>query len=139
MRFSLAALSLSWSLGLAATGCGGATYHGAVAVGATPDLVVAAPGVRVIADYDEPIFFADGFYWWFYEGLWYRAGSYTDGWVYVASPPVVIINIREPWRFRHYRPHGYVVHHRPVPAHHVRRPIVRDHRSDARPVRDHRR
>ena len=28
-----------------------------------PDLVYAAPGVQVIADYNEPIFYSDGFYW----------------------------------------------------------------------------
>ena len=28
-----------------------------------PDLVYAAPGVQVIADYNEPIFYSDGYYW----------------------------------------------------------------------------
>src|SRR5438477_12979875 len=36
------------------------------------DLVYAAPGVQVIADYDEPIFYSDGFYWRQYGGGWYR-------------------------------------------------------------------
>jgi hypothetical protein len=124
------------SLGLA-TGCAGGMYRGSVAVTAsTPDLVYAAPGVQVIADYDEPIFYSDGFYWWNYDGLWYRSGTYTGGWAYVAAPPVTVVRIGEPYRYRHYRPSGYIVHNRPVPAHRVQRPIVRDHRSQTT-VRDH--
>lgn len=107
---------------LAASGC-----YGAV-VAETPDLVVAAPGVRVIADYDEPIFFVDGFYWWFYSGVWYRSATYTGGWVYVTTPPRALVRIN-PVAYRHYRPPHYVPHRRPAPAHTIRRPVVRDHRA----------
>jgi hypothetical protein len=127
-----------------AAGCmapAGVAYSASVT---TPDLVTVGPGVRVIADYDEPIFFADGYYWWMYDGLWYRSSYYTDGWVYVATPPLVITRIARPHDYRHYRPAGYVHRNRPVPVNRVRRPAVRDHR--ARPaqrqrpvVRDHRR
>src|SRR5688572_12255240 len=92
-----------------AGGCGGgsASYvsgDGTVSVTAsTPDLVYAAPGVSVIADYDEPIFYSGGYYWWNYNGGWYRSTSYTGGWVY-ASPPTAVISIREPYRYRRYRP-----------------------------------
>jgi hypothetical protein len=99
---------------------------------AQPDLVEVSPGVWVIADYDEPIFYSDGFYWWYVDGGWYRSTVYTGGWVYVSAPPVVIVRIGEPHHYRHYRPTGYVVRHRPVPVHKVTRPKVRDHR-DARP------
>jgi len=100
---------------------------------ATPDLVAVGNGVYVIADYDEPIFYLDGFYWWFYDGRWFRSGSYTDGWVYVSAPPRVIVQIDRPIRFRHHRPATYVVNRRPAPIHTVRRPAptgptVRDHR-----------
>jgi hypothetical protein len=43
-------------------------------------------------------------------------------------PPAAIVQIRYPYYYRHYRPNGYVAHHRPVPAHRVQRPVVRDHR-----------
>jgi len=110
-----------------------------VAVTHVPDLVYVAPGVHVIADYDEPIFYADGFYWWFYEGAWYRSTYYTGGWTFAASPPIVVVRIGEPYRYRHYRPASYIVHHRPVPMRQVKRPVVRDHRADATRIRDHRR
>jgi hypothetical protein len=124
--------------GLAA-GCYAGEVRGGVVVTETPDLVAVGPGVQVIADYDEPIFFADGFYWWNADGAWYRSAYYTGGWAYVPSPPVVVLNIFDPFRFRHYRPAGYVGYHRPVPVHRVQRPPARDHRSGRPTVRDHRR
>jgi hypothetical protein len=124
-----------------AGGCVARTHaRGTVVVSSgTPDLVYDAPGVQVIADYDEPIFYADGFYWWYVDGYWYRSSAYTDGWIYVDTPPVVIVRIHEPHRYRHYRPHGYVVRHRPAPSRTIKRPAVREHRSTRPKVRDHRR
>ncbi len=129
MRTLLAAVLSSL---LAAACAGEIQYSGPVGVVVdTPDLVEVSPGVRVIADYDESIFFADGFYWWFYDGAWYRSTYYTGGWV-IAAPPIVITRIGQPHLYRHYRPHGHVSRHRPVPSHRVqrpsRRPTVRDHR-----------
>jgi hypothetical protein len=120
---------------------------GATVVVETPDLVEVSPGVQVIADYDEPIFYSDGFYWRYDNDIWYRSSSYTSGWVYIESPPVTIGRIDRPHGYVHYRPSGYVARRRPVPANRIERPkpVVRDHRSDARPapaptpvVRDHR-
>jgi hypothetical protein len=88
-----------------------------------------SPGVRVIADYDHPIFFANGFYWYNVDGYWYRSSRYTGGWAYVERPPTVIARIDRPYAYVHYRPHNYVVHRRPVPSHRVERPVVRDHRT----------
>jgi hypothetical protein len=120
-------LSILASLSLAA--CTGVTARGTVAV-ETPDLVYVGPGVQVIADYDEPIFYSNGFYWWYYGTTWYRSTYYTGGWI-VASPPSVIVSIN-PQRYRHYRPAGHVSVRRPVPSHRVQRPVVRDHRSHRR-------
>src|SRR5206468_8478957 len=76
-----------------------------------PDLVTVSPGVQVIADYDEPIFYSDGFYWRYYGGTWYRSSYYTGGWVY-ARPPVAVMHIDRPYAYRHYRPEGWVGHPR---------------------------
>ena len=72
-----------------------------------PDLVEVSPGVQVIADYNEPIFYSDGLYWRYYGNTWYRSRSYTGGWVY-ASPPAAVLRIDRPYGYAHYRPHGYV-------------------------------
>ncbi len=94
----------------------------------TPDLVAVSPGVQVIADYEEPIFYSNGFYWWNYGGGWYRSGYYTGGWV-EAHPPVAVVRIGEPYRYRHYRPRGYTARYRPVPTHRIQRPHARDRRA----------
>jgi len=76
-----------------------------------PDLVTVSPGVQVIADYDEPIFYSDGFYWRYYGGVWYRSTYYTGGWVY-ARPPVAVLRVDRPYAYVHYRPAGWAGHPR---------------------------
>ena len=132
MRATLLAL-LSTVLTTGCTGEYTATYSTA-AYG--PDLVYASPGVQVIADWNEPVFFVDGIYWRFSSGTWYRSSYYTGGWSY-APPPPALLTI-EPHRYVHYRPSGWTPRHyeaRPAP------PLVRDHRTLPPPspiIRDHR-
>src|SRR3954462_5444964 len=78
-----------------------------------PDLVTVSPGVQVIADYDEPIFYSDGYYWRNYGGGWYRSSYYTGGWVY-ARPPAALMRIDRPYAYAHYRPYGWRGHPRTV-------------------------
>jgi hypothetical protein len=102
MRSLLAASLLAATL---AAGC--AATVAADAYG--PDLVTVSPGVQVIADYNEPIFYSDGFYWRYYGNTWYRSTYYTGGWVY-AQPPVAVMRIDRPYAYRYYRPQGWVGH-----------------------------
>jgi hypothetical protein len=135
-------LILSTALGAAAlTGCyatgdvGYSASYTATAApapdgyAATPDLVTVQPGVQVVADYDEPVFFVDGFYWRFYDGYWYRSNNYYAGWYFYERPPVAVMRIDRPYAYAHYRPSGYVarrtVRYRPPAA------ISRDHRTPA--------
>ncbi|HWO18548.1 MAG TPA: hypothetical protein VNO30_07215 [Kofleriaceae bacterium] len=113
-----------------AGGCfssGRAEYGASVTVSSeAPDLAYVAPGVHVIADYEEPIFYSNGFYWYSVDGIWYRSATYTGGWVQIGTPPVAIARIRSPYAYRYYRPSSYVAHRRPVPASRVQRPVVRE-------------
>jgi len=92
-------------LTVGALGAGCATTVGAGYYG-DPDLVYVSPGVQVIADWNEPIFYADGYYWRSSGGLWYRSSYYTGGWAY-AHPPGAILSIHSPHVYRHYRPQGW--------------------------------
>jgi len=146
MRLTFVSLILSAALGgCLATGTADVQYSGDVAV-STPDLVEVSPGVQVVADYDDSVFYSDGYYWRYDGGGWYRSNNYAGGFVYWNAPPAAVISINDPGRYRHYRPSGYQPRHQPY-----RRPepIVRDHREPerraepARPapqpvVRDHR-
>lgn len=138
--------------GVLGTGCYATTSTGyvagpGVAVTATtvaPDLVYVSPGVQVIADYDEPIFYSDGFYWRETNGVWYRSSYHTHGWIY-AAPPRAVIGIGNRYSYRHYRPAGWSPRYRPgtynprTRAYQPRPAPVRDHRYDNRAERrDHR-
>jgi len=117
---------VGYSAGVNAGYSTGAPVASGDAYVATPDLVAVSPGVQVVADYDEPVFFTDGFYWRFYDGYWYRSNNYATGWYYYERPPEVVLRIDRPYAYAHYRPAGYVARNRPryQPA-----PIVRDHRQ----------
>lgn len=105
LRFSLA-LSGLLVLAAATSGC---VVHGRARVGyaahvsAEPALVEVSPGVMVIEDYHEPVFYSDGFYWRYYGGLWYRSHYHTGGWVTWNRPPARIIGIRRPHAYVRYR------------------------------------
>ena len=80
---------------------------------ANPELVYVSPGVQVIADYNEPIFYSDNFYWRNDGGVWYRSPYHTGGWA-IATPPPAVARIDQPRGYVHYRPAGWVAH-RPAP------------------------
>ncbi len=130
MRYILPAALLSAVL---ATGCyattSGSAGYGVTATTVAPDLVYVSPGVQVIADFDEPVFYADNFYWRQSGGTWYRSRYHTGGWIY-ASPPRAVLSIDRPYAYRHYRPQGYVSRggYRQQPAYR-NQPVVRDHRA----------
>lgn len=100
-----------------------------------PDMAYVSPGVRVIANYGEPIFYSDNYYWYNAYGGWYRSPYYTHGWQYTAYPPYGIARIHSPLAYRYYRPHGYVPRYRPVPVDQLHRPYIYDHRSARRDYR----
>src|SRR6476469_1650203 len=48
---------------------------------APPPMVVVQPGVQVVRDCDDEIFFSAGWYWHpGPNGVWYRTRSYRGGW-----------------------------------------------------------
>ena len=50
-----------------------------------PPLVVIQPGVRVVQDFDEEVFFVRGYYWVQRDGSWYRTRNHRGNWYYVRS------------------------------------------------------
>src|SRR5512139_2013830 len=45
-----------------------------------PPLVVVQPGVQVVQDFDQEIFFVDGYYWVCRDDSWYRARDPRARW-----------------------------------------------------------
>ncbi len=110
----------------------------------TPSMVLVEPGVYVVADYDRPVFYNDGFYWLYTDGYWMRSYSYSGGFVRVRSVPYGVRRIHRPYAYVRYRPHGSVrYYHTPRRGERVRvynRGYDRRSydRRRAAPVRDHR-
>ncbi len=71
---------------------------------ALPPLVVVEPGVQVVQDYDEEIFFVNGYYWVRRDDYWYRTRDYRGAWVYVEPRrvPPGLVRI-PPGRYKHWR------------------------------------
>jgi hypothetical protein len=99
---------------------------------ATPDLVEVRPGVYVVANYDEPVFYSNDAYWRYDSGRWYRSNRWGGGWSY-ARPPRAVLSIERPQTYVRYRPSSRTVY-RDTRGHRV----YRDYRSDRRSDRDHR-
>lgn len=121
-----------------ATGCvaGGEVGYSVAYAAPAPNLVYVAPGVQVIADYDYPVFFADGVYWRYDGGVWYRSRRYTGGWAITYDVPVTVRHIDRPATYVHYRATAVARTRAPVRDHRAapaaapaaRHPVVRDHR-----------
>lgn len=71
---------------------------------APPPLVVISPGVQVVPDYDEEVFYTGGWYWLRRDGGWYRTRNYRGGWVMVPprAVPASIVRI-PPGHYKHWR------------------------------------
>jgi len=69
-----------------------------------PPMVVVQPGVQVVQDLDEEIFFVDGWYWVRRGPYWYRAKDHRRAWIY-ANPRVVppALAHTPPGQYRRYR------------------------------------
>jgi hypothetical protein len=101
MKTSLLSFAAS---SLLAFGCmASGQVHSSASVSA-PDLVYISPGVQVIADYDEPVFYTSSYYWRYDGGAWYRSSYHTGGWIRIQTVPVAIRRIETPTAYIHY--HG---------------------------------
>lgn len=81
------------------------------ATATSPDLVEVSPGVQVIADYDYPVFYSDGLYWRYNDGLWYRSPNYYGGWGVSYNVPIGVRGISNPGGYAHWHG-GRVYDHR---------------------------
>ena len=52
---------------------------------APPRLIVVSPGIQVVPEFQEEVFFTDGYYWVRRDQGWYRSRVHTGGWVVVPG------------------------------------------------------
>ncbi len=69
-----------------------------------PPLVVVQPGIQVVPDYDEEVFFTNGWYWLRRDDGWYRTRDHRGGWVLVPQRVVPVALYRTPpGHYRHWQ------------------------------------
>jgi hypothetical protein len=73
-----------------------------------PQLVVVAPGVQVVPQVEEEVFFVDRYYWVRRDGGWYRSRAHRSGWVAVPvrSVPVRLVEIPR-GKYQRWTPPGH--------------------------------
>ena len=90
---------------------------------APPALVVIEPGVQVVEDYDDEVFFVDNLYWCRRGDRWYRSHDHRGNWVVVEHTAVPVSIVRyAPGQYRHWR--------REAVRHEVRQEIRREERHE---------
>jgi len=84
-------------------GRGGASF-GLILPEILPPLVVVEPGVSVVGDLDEEVFYSDGYYWARQDQGWYRTQDHRRGWARVEERQVPRSMVQSPpGRYRRYR------------------------------------
>jgi hypothetical protein len=71
---------------------------------APPPLVVVSPGVQVVPDYEEEVFFSGGWYWLRRDAAWYRTRDHRGGWALVEPRlvPASLVGL-PPGHYKHWR------------------------------------
>jgi hypothetical protein len=97
-----------------------------------PQLVVVSPGVQVVPEVEEEVFFVDRYYWVRRDRVWYRSRTHRGGWVVVPARavPARIVEIPS-GKYRRWVPPGHAkrIEHRRDRRH--------DHDRDHHRDRDH--
>lgn len=88
------------------SGCSGRVHSGyaVTASYSQPDLAYVSPGVYVVQDYHEPVFYSNNAYWRYHNNGWYRSNRYDRGWTYYRTPPRAVVSIQRPYAYVRYRP-----------------------------------
>lgn len=81
-----------------------------ITFGAPPPLVVVSPGIQVVENYGDEVFFVSGWYWVRSGPVWYRTTNHRGGWVVVENRfvPSRIVGL-PPGQYKHYRGKAYVM------------------------------
>ncbi|HUL60266.1 MAG TPA: hypothetical protein VLU43_13370 [Anaeromyxobacteraceae bacterium] len=94
------------TVGADGQGGGGAAFT--LSLPEVPPLVVVQPGVSVVRDMNQEVFYTDGYYWARQDQGWYRTRDHHSGWARVDDHHVpTAIAQSPPGRYRNYHGDGH--------------------------------
>ena len=71
-----------------------------------PPMIVVQPGVSVVSNMDDEVFYSDGYYWARQDRYWYRTRNHQRGWAVVEDRYVPAPIVRyPPGQYRRYQVH----------------------------------
>ena len=70
----------------------------------SPGVVLVSPGIMVIEDYPDEVFFVSGFYWTLHGGHWYKCGGHKGRWIKTnrGKVPSAVLKM-PPGKYKHWR------------------------------------
>lgn len=105
-----------------------------------PPLIMIEPGIYVVRDSAVPVYYVYGYYWSYYDGIWYRARRWDAPWVRVGIhviPYVIVHRNHHHYVYYHGQPHYRVYREPPRRVYHDRGPSrphkVEPYRVPAKP------
>ena len=80
---------------------------------APPPLIIVSPGVQVVQDYDDEVFFIDGYYWVERDGGWYHSRDHHGKWIFVERSHVHhwLVQPRARGQYKHWNKEKNDKHH----------------------------
>lgn len=80
---------------------------------APPPLIIVSPGVQVVQDYDDEVFFIDGYYWVERDGRWYHSRDHHGKWIFVERSHVHhwLVQPRARGQYKHWNKAKHDAHH----------------------------
>jgi len=91
---------------LLATAIGGCAvqhrYTGQVTV-RDSSLVAIEPDIKVVADAEEPMFFANSSYYLFHDGAWHKSAGVNGPWQLDRKPPGAVLRMTQPYAYTRFK------------------------------------
>ena len=103
MRLIILAAIIGGSGVVSTSGCVIRATPRAHVVSTAPQMVQISPGVWVVENHNQSVFYSDGYYWQHNNGVWMRSSYYTGGFVRVRAIPSRVRTIRRPRSYVRYR------------------------------------
>lgn len=86
-----------------------------------PALVTVSPGIQVVENYRDEVYFVDGWYWVRRDSRWFRTRNHRGGWVVVERGVPPGLTRLPPGKYKHFKGKKGAGNAKHAPGHKVRK------------------